>query len=144
MDLLTPVYRVMTFNHHSRALLPYEWLSAFCCRNTRRSAGGGAARLLGLKIAGVLGQMELLLRPRPLCRFELDRERSNTWKKGNPPLPPPAILRTDPTNWKKGDNYYNPDDLRVDLKALRSLERNDLFYLRLIFWVFVFLCIFLN
>lgn len=47
MDLLTPVYRVMTFNHHSRALLPYEWLSAFCCRNTRRSAGGGAA--LGAK-----------------------------------------------------------------------------------------------
>lgn len=83
MDLLTPVYRVMTFNHHSRALLPYEWLSAFCCRNTRRSAGGGAARLLGLKIAGVLGQMELLLRPRPLCRFELDRERS--MKEGNPP-----------------------------------------------------------
>lgn len=68
----------LSFNHHSRALLPREWLSAFCCRNTRRSAGGGAARLLGLKIAGVLGQMELLLRPRPLCRFELDRERSNT------------------------------------------------------------------
>lgn len=40
-----------------------------------RPIGGGAAQLSELR-QGELGQMTLMLCPRPCCRFELDRERN--------------------------------------------------------------------
>lgn len=56
--------------------------------------------------------MELLLRPRPLCRFELDRERSNTWKKEKKT---PQYWEQTQQIEKKGDNYYNPDHLSEEI-----------------------------